>query len=974
MKASDAAKLEAELKRKLRGEVLFDEVTRYLYSTDASLYQIPPVGVVLPRDREEAIQAVRTAIKYDVAILPRGGGTSLAGQAVGQALVVDCSKYLTRVLEFNQEAAWVRVEPGLVRDNLNEQLKPSGLHFTPDVATSNRATVGGMIANNSSGAHSIRYGKTVDQVLALEAVLSDGSVVNWGALSPAAYEEKCRQPDLEGRIHRETQRIVRTHADEIRARFPKVMRRAGGYALDELLDQPQWNLAKLLCGSEGTLAFLTAATVRLAPLPKATALLLAHFDDLFDALRATAAILEYQPAAVELLDHLILTLAAQNLENRKRAASFVQGAPQAMLVIEFFGDHLDEILPKLEKLGGELQRQHRAYACTRALRPAEQSTVWSLRKAGLGLMLSMKGDFKPLPFIEDASVPVAVLPDYIRDVIAIVHRHGREVSMYAHASVGLLHVRPIINLKQAEDVRLMRSISEQVLARVMHYGGMMSGEHGDGLVRSFHNPVFFGPQLYQAFREIKAAFDPHNRFNPGKIVDAQDIAENLRLGPHYHARPLYTHFHFQADGGFDRAVEMCTGVGACRKTLGGTMCPSYMATRDEEHSTRGRANALRAALTGAISPAQFTTARLRQVFDLCLACKGCKAECPSNVDVAKLKYEFLAHYYDEHGTPLRVHLFTRPEVLGRLGTLFPGLTNRLLQSNAMRRFFEMALGVDRRRVLPLYAAESFGRWFKRRKIQDNDDLQRPQVVLFNDTFLSYHEPDIGKAAVRVLEALGYRVVLADAGCCGRPLISNGRLRAARPRAEAVVDRLAVFAEQGLTIVGCEPSCVSAVTEDYPDLVREIDKAKMVAEHFLLIEDFVMQHLQQNEAPVAFKPLLQNILYHGHCHHKALFGTETSKAALTQAAGCNVTEVDSGCCGMAGVFGYEKEHYALSLKIGGQRLFPALSALPAEHRVVANGFSCRHQIEHATGRQALHVIEILAEALREETQQKPGQVI
>ncbi|MDZ7269116.1 MAG: FAD-binding protein [candidate division KSB1 bacterium] len=962
MKISDAVKLEAELKRKLRGEVLFDEVTRYLYSTDASLYQIRPVGVVLPRDREEAIQAIRTALKYEVAILPRGGGTSLAGQAVGQALVVDCSKYLTRVLACNLEEQWVQVEPGIVRDNLNEQLKASGLHFTPDVATSNRATVGGMIANNSSGAHSIRYGKTVDQVLALEAVLSDGSAVEFAALSPAACAAKGRQPDLEGRIYREMKRIVHTHADEIRARFPRVMRRAGGYALDELLDQSEWNLAKLLCGSEGTLAFITAAKVRLAPLPKATALLLAHFHDLFDALRATAAILEYQPAAVELLDHLILSLAAQNLEQRKRAAAFVQGSPQAMLVIEFFGEHPDEILPKLDRLGGELQRQHRAYACTRALGSAEQNTVWSLRKAGLGLMLGMKGDFKPLPFIEDAAVPVAVLPDYIREVIDIVHRHGREVSLYAHASVGLLHVRPIINLKQAEDVRLMRSISQQVLARVMHYGGMMSGEHGDGLVRSFHNPVFFGPRLYQAFREVKAAFDPHNRFNPGKIVDAQDIAENLRIGPHYHTRPLYTHFHFQADGGFDRAVEMCTGVGACRKTLGGTMCPSYMATRDEEHSTRGRANALRAALTGAISPERFTTARLKQVFDLCLACKGCKAECPSNVDVAKLKYEFLAHYYDEHGTPLRVHLFARPEVLGRLGTLFPGLSNCLLQSRTLRRFLERVLGIDRRRVLPLYAAESFGRWFQRRKIPDDNYHRRPQVVLFNDTFLSYHEPDIGKAAVRVLEALGYRVVLANAGCCGRPLISNGMLRAARPRAEAVVDRLARFVEQGLTIVGCEPSCVSAVKEDYPDLVREPDKAQRVAGQFLLIEDFVLQHLRHNQVRTAFKPLQQDILYHGHCHHKALFGTETSKAALAQAAGCNVTEVDSGCCGMAGAFGYEKEHYALSLQIGGLRLFPAIRALPAQHRVVANGFSCRHQIEHATGRRAQHVIEILAEAL------------
>jgi FAD/FMN-containing dehydrogenase/Fe-S oxidoreductase len=962
MPKSNHHKLATELKHKIRGEVLFDQVSRYLYSTDASLYQIDPVGVVRPHDKEDVVQCIRTAAKHGVAILPRGGATSLAGQTVGHALVLDCSKYLNALLAVDAGERWVWAEPGLVRDELNANIKHTGLHFTPDVATSSRATVGGMIANNSAGTHSIVYGKTVDQVVALRAILADGNEVEFKELVPAEYEQKCAQHNLEGQIYRETRRLVEENAEEIRLRFPKVMRRAGGYNLDLLLGQENWNLAKIVTGSEGTLAFVTEAKVRVEPLPKATGLLIAHFHDIFDALRAVAPILPHRPAAVELLDSPILRLAAQNLALRPHC-TFVEGDPAAVLVIEFFGEVPVEIAERVALLDEEMRSRYRAYACTRALTAEEQARVWYVRKAGLGLLMGMKGELKPVEFIEDAAVPVEVMPQYLREVADLIHRNNREMTMYAHVSVGLVHVRTQLNLKREEDVKIMRRISEGALDLVLKYGGMMSGEHGDGLVRSYLNPKFFGPKLYRAFRELKRAFDPQGIMNPGKIVDAQTIEENLRIGPQYRTRHMHTHFHYLEDGGFDHAVEMCTGVGDCRKTLGGTMCPSYMVTRDEEHSTRGRANALRAALTGKISVQQFTNRRLYEVFELCLACKACKAECPSNVDMAKLKYEFLQHYFDEHGTPISAWLFSRPDLLGRLASPFAGAVNTLLRSKAMRAVLHGLLGIDYRRVLPLYAAENFTRWFERHQKNGDTLRDRPAVVLFNDTFLTYHEPEIGTAAVRVLEALGYRVILANAGCCGRAQISNGLLRAARPRAEAVVEHLAKYIDAGFPIVGCEPSCVSAVKEDYPDFVHDVATAKRVAENFFLIEEFVMREQHRAKFDTAFQPRFRDVLYHGHCHLKALFGTASSKNALASAAGCNVTEVDSGCCGMAGAFGYEKRHYDISMKIGARRLFPAVQALPEDHQIVANGFSCRHQIENATGRKARHAIEVLADALK-----------
>jgi len=950
---------ETELRRKITGEVYFDAVTRYLYSTDASLYEIQPVGVVVARDKNDVVQAIRTAAKYGISILPRGGGTSLAGQAVGQALVIDCSKFMNRILELNADERWVRAEPGLVRDELNQQIKHTGLHFAPETATSNRANLGGMIGNNSSGTRSIVYGKTVDHVLEVRAILAGGEEAHFHELTPNDYDAKCQKQNSEGQIYREVRRLVHENENEIRTRFPKVMRRVGGYNLDELVGREKWNLSKILTGSEGTLACIVEAKLKLEPLPKATALLVVHFTDLLESLRAVGTILPHQPAAIELLDEVILSLAQNNLDIRQ-LCTFVQGAPKALLLVEFFGETNDEVRAKAASTEASLRQSGCGYAYVYALPPEEQNRVWNVRKAALGILQSMKGDAKPVAFIEDACVPTEVLPEYIAQVIDLVKRHGRALSIYGHASVGVLHVRPVLNMKAAADIQIFRQISEEVFHLVVKYRGAWSGEHGDGLVRSYLNEKFFGTKLYQAFRELKRAFDPHGLMNPGKIVEAQNMAENLRLDPAYKTREVATHFHFREDGGFNRAVEMCTGVGACRKTMTGTMCPSYMATRDEQHSTRGRANALRAALTGAISTEHFTTPRLKEVFDLCLACKGCKAECPSNVDVAKLKYEFLSHYYDEHGTPLSVRLFARPDILGKLGSRLAGLTNALLKNTAVRRMIEMIFGIDRRRILPLYAPQNFPRWFeKHQRRPERGGGHHKKIVLFNDTFINYHEPEIGEAAMQVLEWLGYDVILANAGCCMRPAISNGLLKMARPHTERLVERLHEFVKQGYKIVGCEPSCVSAIKEDYLDFVRNHEQAKVVAENFFLIEDFVAQ---QSDGKALPRKQEDQILYHGHCHQKALLGTAHSKQVLHKLTGCVVHEIDSGCCGMAGAFGYEKKHYDISMKIGGQRLFPAIKAAPEQQRLVANGFSCRHQIEHATGRKARHAVQVLAEFL------------
>ncbi|MBM3262965.1 MAG: FAD-binding protein [candidate division Zixibacteria bacterium] len=955
------ADIQEILTGQIEGDARFDRTAKILYSTDASIYEIEPAGVVFPRSAEDVARIVRIAGENGIPITPRGGGTSLGGQAVGATLQMDFSRYMNRILEVNVEERWAVIQPGVVLDELNAFLKPKGVMFAPDVAPSNRANIGGMIGNNSCGARSILYGKTIDHVLELEVVLSDGTQTVFRPVTDREYAEKTAGDGLEGKIYREIRRIADQNRDEIDRRYPKIMRRVGGYNLDEFIKPGPFDLCKMAVGSEGTLVAVTQARIRLVPTPKHTALAIVHFTDLIDSMESTVEIVKTGPAAVELVDKTILDLAKNSIE-AARQRTFIDGDPEAILIVEYYGDSPDELAGRIDALETLLETRRLGYAFVRAMTPEEQANVWGVRKAGLGLLMGMKGDAKPTTFVEDTAVSPEKLPAYIGRFRDIVHHHGTIASYYAHASVGTIHIRPLINLKLAEEVARMRAIAEDVRDLVLEFGGAMSSEHGDGLVRSEWNEKMFGTQLYDAFKEVKAVFDPHGIMNPGKIVANQKMDDNLRLGPAYRAEEIATYFDFSADGGFARSVELCNGVGACRKKLVGTMCPSYIATLDEEHSTRGRANMLRAALSGKLDADGFTSKRVYEALDLCLECKGCKGECPSNVDMAKMKYEFLAHYYDKHGLPLRNRVFGHIAKLSRLGSFMAPLANRLMEETWHKALLERYMGIDRRRSLPRFASEPFDVWFHTRPHRPDREDDRPTVVFFPDTFTCYNDPHIGRATVEVLEAAGYRVVLAEPRkCCGRPLISKGMLREAKKNASYNVGQLDRYAQRGWAIVGCEPSCMMAYRDDYRDLVGG-EQTERVAKSILLIDEFLAREHAAGRLKLGFRETKKTLKVHGHCQQKALVGVGPTVSALKLVPGYQVDAFNTGCCGMAGSFGYETEHYDLSLKIGEDRLFPAVRAVGEDVGIVAPGTSCRHQITDGTGRQARHPIEWIRDAL------------
>ncbi len=948
--------LEHDLRRVVRGEVRFDTMTRLLYSTDASIYQVEPIGVVLPRDKSDVQAVIEVASRYGAPVLPRGGGTSLAGQAVNRAIVLDLSPHMNQLLEVNREEQWCRVEPGLVQDELNALVRPQGLLFGPDTSTSNRATLGGMIGNNSAGAHSIAYGLTLHHVLELTVLLADGSEVKLSDLAPEALQAKLKGNDLEGQIYREVVRIVGETRDDILARYPKIMRRVSGYNLNEFVKDQPVSLARLVVGSEGTLATVVEAKLRLVVRPRHTALDAIHYADIQEALESSQEILETDPYAVELIDKMILDLARGNIEQSKRMG-FVQGDPAAIMIVEYAGEGEAEVRAKVETLEARRAQARFGYAASIAYDPEAQQSIWKLRKAGLGLLLGMKGDKKPIAFVEDTAVDPAKLAAFVPRFNAILAKHGARAGYYGHCSVGCLHIRPLINLKEERGVRQMEAIAEEIAELVLEFGGALTGEHGDGRARSPFNERLFGPRVYDAFRQVKRAWDPKNLMNPGNIVDASPMTEHLRYSPAYRTWEPKTLLDFSGQGGFAAAVEMCNGIGVCRKKLEGTMCPSYMATRDEEHSTRGRANALRAVLSGQLPPSEFTGRRLYEVMDLCLECKACKAECPANVDMAKLKYEFLAHYYAANGLPLRNRLFGHIERVSRVGSRLAPLSNWVARSRLNRWFLEKVVGIDRRRLLPAFAREPFTTWFGKRRAAG--DGERGEVVLFHDTFVTYHTPQIGQAAVRLLEAAGYRVRLIDKKCCGRPLISKGMLGEAKAHAAWNVEHLADYARHGVPIVGLEPSCLLTLRDEYVDLLRS-EEARTVARQSFLLEEF-LERERSNGLVLAFTGNGRKALLHGHCHQKALVGTAPTVAVLKW-AGFDIQEVDSGCCGMAGSFGFEREHYDLSVALGNRRLVPAVNAAGPEVEIVAPGISCRQQIEHLAGRRPKHPAELLWESL------------
>ena len=959
----------------LRGEVHLDSLSLGLFATDASMYQMLPMAVVTPLDREDAVKAVRLCAELGLPLLARGGGTSLTGQSVNEAVILDASKHLTRVLELNLEEGWVRVEPGVVCSDLNILLKFHGVHFAPDLATANRATIGGMIANNAAGMRSVRYGMTIDHVLEMDLILATGEVLNLCPLNVQQLAAKCALPDREGVIYRGLRDLIIRHATEIRARYPKVIRRSGGYALDALVDADTWNLAKLICGSEGTLGVILEAKLRLVPLPCHSAVCLAHFDNLDTSLRAAAPIVAQSPSAVELIDGTILRQARLHPLTRDIGA-MIEGDPAAVLVIEVQGESHEAVAAHIRRIADGLA------VCTYALpvmtKPQAIQEVWQLRSSALGLMTTVPGTKKPVPYIEDAAVPPEVLADYVAEVLAICSKYEQPVSMFGHASVGLIHIRPLHDLHQSADIARMAKIQEEVFPLVQKYGGSWSGEHGDGIIRGGFNRRFFGDALYEAFREIKQLFDPDDRMNPGKVIDTPPLDSHLRFGLGYRPLPVKSRFHYRAQGGILATVEQCTGVGACRKTQTGVMCPSYAATRDEIHSTRGRANALRLALTGQLGPEALGSDELKAVMDLCLACKGCKGECPNSVDMAHLKSEVLYQHQNRHGVSLRAWLFGHLSSLARLasGPQAP-LVNALMGSVLMRGLMKRALGIDSKRILPPYTNQRLSLWFAQRpsnsisterdRIRDAmSPVQNRRVVLFNDTYTEHYLPQVGRAAIEVLESAGYQVELATLGDSQRSAISQGLLDQAKRKGTRLFQQLDALLADDTPLLICEPSCATALADDLPDLLDDTKLANRVASRVQMLDCFLEQELAAGRCTLPWKlsgtDTSRQFLVHGHCHQKTLDGGHWTLRLLARIPGAVVADSEVGCCGMAGAFGYEAEHAKLSRKIASQRLLPRLDKTSIRANIVTNGFSCRHQIADLSSWRPRHVIELIREFL------------
>ncbi len=967
MKTLEGDLLRRELEAQITGEVRFDRISRALYSTDASVYQIEPLGLVVPRTAADVVRTVEMAARHGVSITARGGGTSQAGQAIGAGLVLDTSKYLNRILEVNHDERWAWVEPGVVLDELNASLRPDGLRFAPDISTASRATLGGMIANNSSGARSVLYGKTIDHVLELRVVLSDSSTVHLRSLSPSELAAASSGDSLEARCYRTVRGVATGRRYEIDRRFPKVLRRVGGYNLDEFTDpSAPVNLAKLIVGSEGTLGLVVAAKVNLVPLPAAKAVLTIEFDELLDALAATPLVLRHQPSAVEVMDRFILDHARESPALDALRRSILQTEPGALLCVEFYGDRTEDLPPRLEQLERELALSGFRCCCRRATSAADQARIWSFREASLGLSMAMKGDAKSLSFVEDTAVAPERLRDYIERFLQVIHNHDTVAGIYAHASVGCLHVRPVVNLKTGDGVAKFESIANAIADLVLEFGGALSGEHGDGLVRGAFTEKMFGPVLYDAFRQIKHVFDPDGLFNPGKIIDTQPLTANLRYGAGYQTPEPATRFDYSEYGGMGRAVEMCSGLGVCRKTMDGAMCPSYMATREEKHSTRGRANTLRLAMAGRLGESGLGDHDVHDVLDLCLECRACKAECPVGVDVARFKSEFLAGYWQRHGMPLGKRAIAHVRTLSAWGSRVAPIANAAAQSGIGRWISEQFLGIDRRRTLPAFARQTFAQGFASRPVADSNPQSRAaDVVLFNDTFTNFNHPDIGSAAADVLEAAGMRPRLASHVCCGRPLISQGLLDKATKLAARNTDALYDAASAGKAILFLEPSCLSAVREDGPALLRgeAARKARIVGNACTLFESHLERECVDGRAALNLAAGPSTVLLHGHCHQKAMGMLPATRALLSRIPSCAVVDLDAGCCGMAGSFGYAREHYDVSRQIGERKLLPAARAMAPGTVLVAPGTSCREQVKHFTGVRALHPAELLQSLLR-----------
>tara|TARA_B100001559_G_scaffold130630_1_gene109906 strand:+ start:1413 stop:4325 length:2913 start_codon:yes stop_codon:yes gene_type:complete len=955
------AHLENEIKKSIQGEVRFDDVYRQMYSTDGSIYSMTPIGVTLPKTPDDVSAIIDICNRNNTAILPRGGGTSLSGQTVNSAVIIDFSKYMHNVLEINPEEKYVITEPGITIDNLNQRLKNTNLHFTPDPSTKSRANVGGAMGNNSCGSHSVIYGKTVDQVREMEVILSDSSKAYFEELSGKRLEDKISLDNLEGKIYRDVMSMSSKYYDEINAKYSKVNRRVGGYNLDLVHpNSNKLNLVNIMVGSEGTLAAVTKAKLNLEPLPKYVGLAILHFTDLIESMEATVATLEEGPAAVEHIGKMIITQAKQSL-GFSRNLDFLQGEPTDILVVEMNGETDNEVRSKIKKLSEKMRRLNLSYAITTLFDPAKISQVWAMRQAGLGLMMNIPGDKKPIPFVEDTAVSPEKLPEYVKRFDEIVRNNGTEAGYYGHASEGCLHIRPTINLKNQDGIDRMIKISDEISDLVKEFDGSLSGEHGDGIVRGVWSEKMYGPKIIDSFRELKGAFDPTTIMNPGKIFDTPKMGDNLRYGTAYKLKKIDTVLDFSVEGGFEGAVEKCIGVGACRKLNAGAMCPSYMATREEVHSTRGRANALRGVLSGSLNEDFMTDKKMLEVLDLCIECKSCKSECPANVDMAKIKYEFLNNYYKKNRVPLRSRLVGGVPKLYKLisgpQALFYNLANKLPFSKLIT---EKIIGIDRKRNMPKISSYTFESWFKKRKI--NTTGSRGKIVFFHDTHINYIHPEVGKSAVKILESAGYEVEITDRKCCGRTLISKGLLEEAKKYVDYNTNLLSSYVEAGIKIVGIEASCVSAIQDELPDLADQREKAQKISDNTFTIQDLIMQIQNDGKQQIKWNETNKDLLLFVHCHERALNGTNNSLGSLNLPGKFKAKLIDAGCCGMAGSFGMEKEHYEISKTMANDRLLPAIENSEENQEIIVTGISCHDQIKDLSSKTPKYLVEVLAEAV------------
>ncbi len=962
-RSGDSA-LAARLRREIEGEVLFDPASRGRYSTDASIYQIDPVGVVVPKTEQDAKIALGIAVEEGVPVLPRGAGSSQCGQTVGAALVIDHSKFLNRIVSFDKEAATAVVQPGVVLDGLNAHLRRHGLWFPVDVSTSAQATLGGMAGNNSCGSRSIRYGNMVHNVLGIDALLADGSEHHFGVV-PADISRlsgDARYVELAKRVRA----IAEREAGEIEARWPKVLRRVQGYNLDWVRPAGEWNFAQLLVGSEGTLAYSKRIHLKLSPLPRFRTLGVCHFRTFRQSMEAPQHIVKLAPTAVELVDRTMIGLARANPAYRAVVEKFVRGDPDAILLVEFVGDDRDGPADKLEQLAALMADLGSPGSVIRIVDAALQRDVWEVRKAGLNIMMSMKGDGKPVSFIEDCAVPLENLAEYTDSLTQVFEKHGTEGTWYAHASVGTLHVRPILDMRK-DGAKKMRAIAEEACALVKKYkGAAYSGEHGDGLVRSEWIAPVIGERLVRALEEIKNLFDPKGLLNPGKIVrpSKQDDRSLFRFKPGYAAERLDTVLDWSewsvpgaASEGFAAAVEMCNNNGHCRKFDAGTMCPSFRATGDERHLTRGRANSLRLALSGQLGPDAFTSDEMYGTLDLCVSCKGCRRECPTGVDMAKMKIEFLHHYHARHGYAMKDKLVAYLPRYGPLASRFPRT------ANAVQRMGKRAFGFAAQRSLPKWR-RSFLASLRRSK----SDGKAGEVVLFVDTFNNYFEPENARAALAVLDRAGYGVHIAGAGdrsrplCCGRTFLAAGMVEQAKAEEQRVLAALEPYVGRGVDVVGLEPSCLLTLRDEFKAMLPG-GETDALAKAALLFEEFLALEHEAGRLALKLKPLAEKrALLHGHCHQKAFGAMPAVQRTLSLVPELKVETIESSCCGMAGSFGYEAGHYAVSMKMAELALLPKIRATGEDTLLVADGTSCRHQIADGTSRQAIHVAQVLARAL------------